>query len=160
MKWRHFVNSGCVFVTADVSTASAVIMKANDARDVFVTPAWQPALFNLVNYKINDKSSTDYVDYMRISAAGGCKKLSEDKKVSGVTHCIEIDEFQSIYLKLRHDDENAYLFLGVLTFVLFFVPWKQKRGFTQQNKVHIFQPARPHGSHPTAFGSLLQLFSL
>ncbi len=33
------MNSGGVFVDAEISTASAVIIKANDGRDVSVTPA-------------------------------------------------------------------------------------------------------------------------
>ncbi len=41
--------SGGKWVAADVSTAAAAIIKANDARGVAVTSAWQPALFLLDN---------------------------------------------------------------------------------------------------------------
>ncbi len=39
--------SGGKCVVADVSTAAAAIIKANDARDVAVASDWQPALFLL-----------------------------------------------------------------------------------------------------------------
>ncbi len=45
--------SGGKCVAADVSTAAAVIFKANDARGVAVTSAWQPALFLLDNLTNN-----------------------------------------------------------------------------------------------------------
>ncbi len=45
--------SGRKCVAADVSTAAAAIIKANDARGVAVTSAWQPALFLLDNLADN-----------------------------------------------------------------------------------------------------------
>ncbi len=45
--------SGRKCVAADVSTASAAIMRAYDARGVAVTSAWQPALFLLDNLADN-----------------------------------------------------------------------------------------------------------
>ncbi len=45
--------SGGQCVVADVSTASAAIIKANDARGLAVSSAWQPALFLLDNLTNN-----------------------------------------------------------------------------------------------------------
>ncbi len=45
--------SGGKCVAADVSTAAAAIIKANDERGVAVTSAWQPALFLLDNLADN-----------------------------------------------------------------------------------------------------------
>ncbi len=54
--------SGGKCFAADVSTAAAAIIKANDARGVAVTSAWQPALFLMDNLTNLITKCADYTD--------------------------------------------------------------------------------------------------